>query len=415
MRISFWKKITVWGAVFILILVVLFFCSSEIFNRVYRGFFAGLMPLETVTPESLEKSYSQNQLKILLVPGHSNADGGAEFRGVSETEINLKVAQSLFDFLRKDGHFQVFTVRDLTTGEYAPIFASYFTGQEKEIVSFRNRVWETFKRALNIGAVRPYTNIQHNMASEEMSQKLYGINKWANEQKIDIVLHLHFNDYAGRNYEQIGDYSGLAIYFPESQFSNSRASAELGKSLFTQFKNYFAVSDLTGESQGLIPDGELIALGANGSLDAAALLIEYGYIYEPQFRNSEIAKLIFPELAWQTYLGLKRYFEPNFNSEETTFLPYQWNKILRKGLNACVDVLVLQSILHRENLYPPPGKTLSDCPLNGNFGDCTEAGVKLFQEKYAEEILQPFGFSQGTGIVGPATLKKLNDSQIFFE
>ena len=42
------------------------------------------------------------------------------------------------------------------------------------------------------------------------------------------------------------------------------------------------------------------------------------------------------------------------------------------------------------------------------FGVKTELALKLFQEFYAEKILKPLGLKEGTGIVGPQTMKFIN-------
>ena len=51
----------------------------------------------------------------------------------------------------------------------------------------------------------------------------------------------------------------------------------------------------------------------------------------------------------------------------------------------------------------PEGET------SGYFGPKTEKAVVLFQEKYKEEVLDPWGFDSGTGIVSETTRKKLNE------
>jgi hypothetical protein len=43
------------------------------------------------------------------------------------------------------------------------------------------------------------------------------------------------------------------------------------------------------------------------------------------------------------------------------------------------------------------------------FGWNTRAAVIKFQEKYAKEILSPWKLTRGTGLVGPTTLKKINE------
>jgi len=54
-------------------------------------------------------------------------------------------------------------------------------------------------------------------------------------------------------------------------------------------------------------------------------------------------------------------------------------------------------------------QTCLDVSPTGYFGSQTEAAVIAFQEKYAEEILDPWGFNSGTGIVAKTTRAKLNE------
>jgi peptidoglycan hydrolase-like protein with peptidoglycan-binding domain len=64
------------------------------------------------------------------------------------------------------------------------------------------------------------------------------------------------------------------------------------------------------------------------------------------------------------------------------------------------DVSALQNILIQEGVY-------SEGIVSGFFGERTRRAVIAFQEKYASEILSPFGLSRGSGIVGNATRNKL--------
>lgn len=255
--------------------------------------------------------------------------------------------------------------------------------------------------------------LEPNSVANNTSLRLYAINKWANENNVEIVFHIHFNDYRGRNLDQPGKYSGFSIYVPEYQLPNHQASSELAKSLKNQLEKYFAKSDLPAESSILIEDQELIAVGSNASRDGISVLTEYGYIYEPQFAKKGLRAIVLKEMAYQTYIGIKKNFDKNssfINTRETNLLPYTWNKTLKKGMEGSEDVIRLQIALLKEGLYPPNSKTLEECPLSGAFKSCTFESIKKFQEKYAKDILSKNGKTEKTnGYAGPKTLAKLNE------
>lgn len=81
---------------------------------------------------------------------------------------------------------------------------------------------------------------------------------------------------------------------------------------------------------------------------------------------------------------------------------FELKSTLQSGSSGA-EVKKLQECLAKDKeIYP-------DGTINGNFGDNTKKAVIAFQEKYASEILEPAGITEGTGKVMGATLKKLNE------
>lgn len=79
----------------------------------------------------------------------------------------------------------------------------------------------------------------------------------------------------------------------------------------------------------------------------------------------------------------------------------KFTKTLRKGITD-EDVKRLQEFLKTDPEVYPEGL------VTGFFGSLTEKAVKKFQEKHAEDVLQPLGLSEGTGIVGVQTIETMN-------
>ena len=363
----------------------------------------------TLTPEDLHTHYAEQKVKILVVPGHDPKYYGTEFWGMHEADLTLKTAEYLYNQLKEDPRFEVWTARDFKTGEYTSEFTEYFINNREAIRKFKDDsmlVMDALERA---GIAEDKSTLNHGFAKEEIALQLYGLNKWANEHDIDIALHLHFNNYPHSPRSAPGEYTGFAIYVPESQYPNGLTSRDLAKPILEELRGCCAISNMPFELGGIVEDQDLIALGANGTRDGAALLIEYGYLYEGKFAFASVRNNVFKDLAWRTYLGIKKYFNDAAQLKNTTtLLPYTWVTPLSTGMRGSPAILSLQAALKSEGLYPPPAKDLRSCPVNGNFGPCVEAAVKLFQEKYRNEILGPNELSTGSGIVGPSTISKLN-------
>jgi peptidoglycan hydrolase-like protein with peptidoglycan-binding domain len=73
------------------------------------------------------------------------------------------------------------------------------------------------------------------------------------------------------------------------------------------------------------------------------------------------------------------------------------------GLKNDAQVRCLQEFLRLQGpeIYP-------EGLVTGNFLYLTKKAVIRFQEKYANEILAPWGLKKGTGFVGPTTRAKIN-------
>ncbi len=356
---------------------------------------------ETVTAQDLTDRYATGKLSILIVPGHDNTDPGSAFGKVRETDVNLAMTKYLLERFTNDSHMHASSTRDTETGAYSQELQTFMREESQDIDSWIKSLRALSQYYYQSGLLDKRILVHHNSANTRVSRILYGINRFANEYDIDIVLHVHFNDYSRRFARNAGSYSGFSIYVPDEQLPNGRASHSLAESIRARLSKRFPISNLPGESDGITPDQELIAVGSNGSREKVSLLIEYGYIYESQFKTPEVREKILREMAYQTYLGVIDFFEASgaLLAEETTLSPYEFTRNLTKGEKYSADVLHLQGVLHAIGYYPPKRKTLSDCPINGIFGNCVKRAVKDFQSVH--------GISM-TGSVGPQTREKLN-------
>ncbi len=247
--------------------------------------------------------------------------------------------------------------------------------------------------------------VEHQTVPNDVAYRIYGIDKWVDENDIDIVIHVHFNDYPGHG-KVPGDYSGFTIYVPQKEYDNSSTTQALADTVFKRLAKYNPVSDLPGESGGIVQDQDLIAIGAYNSVDAASMLIEYGYLYEPQFTNDDLRSPAIKDLAFQTYLGLQDFFDPKnavslTGSLDTLMMPHKWSNPITSNSAKASDIFALQTALVIDGDYPPPNRSKNDCPRTGTLGPCTKVAVQAFQKK--------FDITDEKGIVGPKTIDVLNN------
>ncbi|MCC2630372.1 MAG: cell wall-binding protein [Candidatus Paceibacter sp.] len=339
------------------------------------------------------------KVNILVVPGHDDEYWGTEFGDIREGDITVAIGQHLYNYLKADPKLNVTLTR--TQMGYTDTFTNYFKTNRTQIQDFIKTSQAAHTEKISTGQIQVNEIVPHAVAKPEVALRLYGINKWANENNIDLVIHIHVNDEGSRSWGQVGKYSGFSMYYPASEYSNSATSQVLAKSIFEELLKKNTPSDYPPEASGYIPDHELIAIGAANTLKSAATLIEYGYIYEPKFLNIDNRDALTKDLAYQTYLGLHSFFGDrakfpattvtNTASQASNYLPHTWSKNLQKGVGTKADINALQAALTKNGVYT--------CGVTGTFGPCTEKGVKAFQTKY--KISQ-------TGTVGPQTRAKLN-------
>jgi N-acetylmuramoyl-L-alanine amidase len=249
-------------------------------------------------------------IKILLVPGHDGEVWGAQYGNIREANMNLVLATQIYNLLKKDKRFDVYITRD--SGGYTKEFSDFLT-QKDAILAFEQNAKKIMNSNIINGDFIPKDNTPHHRVSEDIALRLYGFNKWANENKIDAIIHIHFNDYPRKTKWTIGKYKGFTIYIPDGQLANWKESGQLAANIFLQLNKKYITSTWKPEAGGLTSDQKLIAIGSNNTLDASArsILIEYGYIYEKKFRNTATRHQAYRDMSSLTTQGIKNYFFPN--------------------------------------------------------------------------------------------------------
>jgi N-acetylmuramoyl-L-alanine amidase len=251
-------------------------------------------------------AHAQTPIKILLVPGHDDESWGAQYGNLKEADMNLVLAKKIFNILKQDKRFEVHIARD--SNGYTKEFADYFANNQEDIILFKEDAKKKMQEDIISGNFIQKENNPHLNASEDVAIKLYGLNKWANENKMDAVIHIHFNDYPRPTAWTKGTYKGFAIYIPDGEMENWKESGQLGANIFIQLKKKYVTSTYERELGGLVPDQKLIALGSNDTLlqSVRSILIEYGYIY--RFGNSIMRHQAYDTMADLTAKGVKNYF-----------------------------------------------------------------------------------------------------------
>lgn len=367
---------------------------------------------ETISADDLATAYQEassggEKVRILIMPGHEPMYGGAEFMGYYEREFVVDIAERLKRELETDQNFEVLIARG-NTG-WNDTFSSYFDRRMRQIERFVEDHKKDYQKLVDRGRVKePEHTAAHNSVSSDVAHRLYGVSKWSNENEVDLVLHLHLNDEAGRPATERGIHSGAAIYIPESIYGNADASRAVAEPILERLLRTNAKSTFGPEQDGIIESRELIAVGAFNTSEAPSLLLEYGYLYEPRITGDGARDAVFADFAFQTAQGVKDFFgSPGRPRFDTKALPYTFNSDLlatstATSTNNTAGIYALQALLRELDLYPGSEASLGVCPISGLLNECTTLAVKAFQARNNLEQ---------TGTLGPRTRAALNAAQ----
>ncbi len=251
---------------------------------------------------------SGQKIKLLIVPGHEPNDGGAIYLDRKERDMVLILSRELQQLFATDKRFEVMVARD--ESGFTPTFQSYFDANADTI-----KLWQAQKKKETVelitsGTLKEIKEIEHNRASDVAALHLYGINKWLNDQRYDLVVHLHINDDNRKKRKTPGKYKGFSIYIPEKQFTASAKSRMVAESIKKELEQHFATSTLASEKGTVLESQKLIATGRYQTLDIPSVLIEYGYIYEPHFERGAFEQGVAQQMAEDTYRGITNVLFP---------------------------------------------------------------------------------------------------------
>ena len=244
---------------------------------------------------------------VLVVPGHDTDTGGASFSNIYERDLVVDVANNISLLLDQDSKYKVIVARNNQT--WNPVFTDYFTKNRQVILDFKNDHQVAFQSLIASGekkVILPGLG-EHTTADLKTSIQLYGINKWADENDVDLIIHLHFNNSTRRNTKLPGKRYGFDIFIPEKQSANAATSRIVAMNIYNELQKKFNPEAPGSKYQSLFEDQSLIALGASNTLSKPSVLIEYGYIFEKILQTSESRKQSIEQMAEQTVAGIKGY------------------------------------------------------------------------------------------------------------
>jgi N-acetylmuramoyl-L-alanine amidase len=296
------KAFRIFLLILIIIGLVLIFTQNiwvpKLVNRIISSESVPAVVKETETLQA-------NPFTILIVPGHDINAGGTSFRGIYERDLVVDVADDISLLLSQDPKYKIIVARDKQT--WNPIFADYFASNRQAIIDFKNQHQVAYKLLVSSGQEKVVPDMgEHTLATPKTAIELYGINKWADENNVDLIINLHFNNSKRKNVKLPGEHSGFDMFIPERQSVNAATSRTIAEDVYNELKKKFK-PEAPGYYNSLFEDQSLIALGASNTLTKPSMLIEYGYIYEKKLLTVASRKQTLEQMAEQTVAGIQDY------------------------------------------------------------------------------------------------------------
>jgi len=307
------KIILIFLLVILLVFLYFFLNSNENLNAYINKYSnsATVFFSTVISTEDLLKKYTssveqEKVVKILIVPGHEPDLGGAIYKGLKERDLNLLLSEKVRKILGKNIKFEIIVSRD--TNGWNPTLENYVNTNNAEILSWVNDKKKVMNELVETGKISVVkSEMGHMRAPLNSAIFLYGINKWAGENKIDIVMHLHFND--NLKYKGKPTYAGFSIYVPEKQYSNSTSSKDFANFIVPELLKIQKVSTMPEESNGVNEDQELISMGRYNTSNTLSVLIEYAYIYEGFMQKTKTRNAFIDKAAASTARAINNFFE----------------------------------------------------------------------------------------------------------
>lgn len=249
------------------------------------------------------------KIKILIVPGHEPNTGGASYRKINERDLNLQLSEILKNNLSKNTNIEVTLARD--KNGWNSDLKNYVETGSTTIMSWATDTKNKMLAKVNARTIKLINpDIKHNSATYKATLYLYGTNKWINENNIDLVLHIHFND--NPKYKGKPNYSGYCMYISDSQYGNASSSRIFANYLNDEISKIKKASNMPQEKKTIIPGQQLIAIGNYDTLKIPSVVLEYAYIYEPIMTSSSTRNIFINKAALSTATAIKKYVENQF-------------------------------------------------------------------------------------------------------